>query len=131
VDRRRSPGLPQNLQTVQPNNPLFVLRQNLLSAQPIVPTISSAIRARRAFRNAPARRPAIVLCPPSSSGANMEASGYTVRETDPFEDRPGIVLAAREVSPYVNCLRLMWDAMREPVREAFPEAPGRPSGPDA
>ena len=54
----------------------------------------------------------------------MDTAGYDVRESDPFEDRPGIVLAAREVSPYVNRLRLMWDAMRAPVLEVFPAPPG-------
>jgi len=56
----------------------------------------------------------------------MNKAGYTVRETDPFENKPGIVLAAREVSPYVNRMRLMWDAMRGPIIEAFPAAPGIP-----
>jgi hypothetical protein len=54
----------------------------------------------------------------------MEAAGYTVRESDPFEDRPGIVLAVRDVSPYVNRMRLMWDAMRQPALDVFPAAPG-------
>jgi hypothetical protein len=36
------------------------------------------------------------------------------------------VLQTREPSPYVNRVRLMWQAMREPVLAAFPAAPGRP-----
>jgi hypothetical protein len=59
----------------------------------------------------------------------MEAAGYTVRETDPFEDRPAIVLTARGTSPYVNRIRLMWEVMREPVVEVFPAPPGRPGKP--
>ncbi|MXZ71834.1 MAG: Fic family protein [Acidobacteria bacterium] len=54
----------------------------------------------------------------------METAGYDVRESDPFLDRPGIVLPVRELSPYVNRLRLMWDAMRAPVLEGFPAPPG-------
>ena len=52
----------------------------------------------------------------------MEAAGYTVRESDPFEDTPGIVLAEREASPYANRIRLMWDAMRQKRRwKSFPQ----------
>jgi hypothetical protein len=54
----------------------------------------------------------------------MAAAGYTVRESDPFEDRPGIVLAGRDISPYVNRIRLVWDAMRQPALDVFPAAPG-------
>jgi hypothetical protein len=54
----------------------------------------------------------------------MAAAGYMVRESDPFEDRPGIVLAGRDISPYVNRIRLMWDAMRQPALDVFPAAPG-------
>lgn len=61
----------------------------------------------------------------------MEKAGYTVRETDPFEGKPGIILAGREASPYVNRLRLMWDAMRGPILEAFPNAPGIPGDPQS
>ena len=55
----------------------------------------------------------------------MAAAGYNVRETDPFGDGP-MVLSARERSPYVNRIRLMWQAMRGPVIERFPQAPGLP-----
>ena len=43
-----------------------------------------------------------------------------MRETDPFADAPAVVLSTREHSPYVNRMRLMWQAMREPVLAAFP-----------
>ncbi len=56
----------------------------------------------------------------------MSAAGYDVRETDPFADRPSLVLPARETSPYVNRIRLLWQKMREPVTERFPKAPGLP-----
>jgi fido (protein-threonine AMPylation protein) len=61
--------------------------------------------------------------------ATMRAADYTVREEDPFDDT--VVLQAREPSPYVNRLRLMWEAMRGQVIERFPPAPGLPEHPDA
>ena len=42
-----------------------------------------------------------------------------------------MVFAAREVSPYVNRIRLLWQKMREPVVERFPKAPGVPRNSDA
>src|SRR6516165_7062777 len=45
----------------------------------------------------------------------MAAAGYTVRETDPFNDRPALAVPAREASPYVNRIRLLWQKMRDPV----------------
>jgi fido (protein-threonine AMPylation protein) len=56
----------------------------------------------------------------------MTAAGYNVRETDPFADRPTLVLPIRETSPYVNRIRLMWQKLRGPVIDRFPKAPGLP-----
>jgi hypothetical protein len=56
----------------------------------------------------------------------MRTAGYTVNETDPFGDKPAVVFGARETSPYVNRLRMMWAAMREPVLKNFPAPPGLP-----
>jgi len=56
----------------------------------------------------------------------MRTAGFDVRESDPFESKPPAILSGRERSPYVNRLRLMWNAMREVVIERFPEAPGIP-----
>ena len=56
----------------------------------------------------------------------MRTAGYEVWENDPFETKPTILLPPRELSAYVNRIRLMWQAMREPVLEYFPEAPGVP-----
>lgn len=75
-------------------------------------------RLAGAFRNAGQGRIADEIL------ETMAAAGYTVRESDPFEDRPGIVLGVRDISPYVNRIRLMWDAMRQPVIDVFPAAPG-------
>lgn len=54
----------------------------------------------------------------------MKAAGYDVRESDPFNDRPSLSLPTRETSPYVNRIMLLWDKMRQPIIERFPEAPG-------
>ena len=77
-------------------------------------------RLAGAFRNAGQSRIADDIV------KTMDKAGYKVREIDPFESKPGIILSTREASPYVNRIRLMWDAMREPILEVFPEAPGIP-----
>ena len=82
-------------------------------------------RLSGAFRNAGNARIADEIL------RTMAAAGYDVRETEPFEDRPAVVLAAREASPYVNRLRLMWETMRGPVLEAFPAAPRLPGNHEA
>lgn len=56
----------------------------------------------------------------------MIAAGYEIRESDPFADKPGPFFSARETSPYVHRIQLMWQKMRDPVLEVFPQAPGRP-----
>ncbi len=54
----------------------------------------------------------------------MQSAGYDVRVTDPFESPSVIKLSPREVSPYVNRIRLMWHQMRGTIIENFPTAPG-------
>jgi len=56
----------------------------------------------------------------------MRTAGYTVNESDPFADKPEVTFGARETSPYVNRLRMMWAAMREPVIKHFPVPPDLP-----
>ena len=56
----------------------------------------------------------------------MEKAGYAIREADPFEGQTGTTLALRETSPYVNRMRLMWDAMRQTAIDVFPAPPGMP-----
>jgi len=56
----------------------------------------------------------------------MSAAGYNVRESDPFADKPALVIGPRETSPYVNRIRLLWQKMREPVIDRFPKVPGLP-----
>lgn len=61
----------------------------------------------------------------------MSAAGYDVRENDPFADKLNWVIPAREMSPYVNRIRLLWQKMRGPVLDRFPKPPGRPGDIDA
>lgn len=56
----------------------------------------------------------------------MEAADYKVQEVDPFEDEATLTFGRREVSPYVNRMRLMWHDMREKVIAHFPQAPKDP-----
>jgi fido (protein-threonine AMPylation protein) len=60
----------------------------------------------------------------------MAAAGYKLRESDPFNNRPALGPPAREASPYVARIRLLWQKMREPVIERFPKAPGLPRNAD-
>ncbi|MFK0569653.1 Fic family protein [Endozoicomonas sp.] len=50
----------------------------------------------------------------------MRAADLQVQETDPFSEKINISFGRREVSPYVNRMRLMWAQMRESVIEHFP-----------
>jgi hypothetical protein len=61
----------------------------------------------------------------------MRTADYDIREKDPFEDTMNLILPAREQSPYVNRIRLMWQQMREPILKQFPGAPGRSPDIDA
>ncbi len=53
----------------------------------------------------------------------MKSAGYDVRETDPFNDKLPVLLNSREVSPYVNRIKIMWSQMRQTVIDNFPKAP--------
>ncbi len=55
--------------------------------------------------------------------ATMKSAGYDVRETDPFKEKMQLELSSREVSPYVNRIRIMWKQMRDVVIKYFPDAP--------
>jgi hypothetical protein len=82
-------------------------------------------RLAGAFRNAGQARIADEIV------RTMEKAGYTVRESDPYADRPPLTLVTREASPYVNRLRLMWAQMRIAVLDVFPPPPGLPAKPGA
>lgn len=53
----------------------------------------------------------------------MNAAGYTVRESDPFDEKPILVPTTRVSSPQVHRMKLMWQCMRDPVLELFPPTP--------
>ncbi|MEO6282749.1 MAG: Fic family protein [Dyadobacter sp.] len=61
----------------------------------------------------------------------MQAAGYDVRENDPFNEKLKSVFSFREVSPYVNRIKLMWEQMREVVIRNFPKPPGIPKNVDS
>jgi hypothetical protein len=61
----------------------------------------------------------------------MRAAGYTVNETDPFEDDRKITLPLRERSPYVSRMHTNWQTMREEIISQFPEPPGIPDDKEA
>ncbi|MFC1719652.1 Fic family protein [Pseudomonadota bacterium] len=77
-------------------------------------------RLAGAFRNAGRERIADQII------RTMKTAGYKVLESDPFENRPPIILDLRDASPYVNRIRLMWQDMRQLIIERFPAAPGLP-----
>jgi len=53
----------------------------------------------------------------------MKAAGYIIIEDDPFKEKPPIIFSERELSPYVNRIRMNWADMRGVVLENFPQAP--------
>jgi len=55
--------------------------------------------------------------------ATMKSAGYDVREVDPFKEKMELELQPREVSPYVNRIKIMWKQMRDVVIKYFPDAP--------
>lgn len=57
----------------------------------------------------------------------MRSAGHTVQENDPFSEKSTIVFEQREISPYVNRLRMLWAAFREPILEHFPPAAAKVS----
>lgn len=61
----------------------------------------------------------------------MRAADYTVQESDPFGMQSGLTVSARERSPHVNRIRLMWQAMRGPAIDIFPAPKGLPKDKDA
>ncbi len=54
----------------------------------------------------------------------MEAVGYDIRETDPFDTPSPIIFTERMSSPYVARIQLLWQHMREDVLQEFPPTPG-------
>jgi hypothetical protein len=52
----------------------------------------------------------------------MQAADLKVQEVDPFNEKTNISFGRRDISPYVNRMRLMWSDMREPIIKHFPES---------
>ena len=61
----------------------------------------------------------------------MRAVGYSITEDDPFKEKPAIIFTDRELSPYVNRMRMTWADMRGVVLENFSQAPELPQDVDA
>lgn len=62
---------------------------------------------------------------------DMEIAGFTVRETNPFDQfTPSLAAGTKVISPYASRIEVLWRAMREQVQEIFLEAPGIPDNPD-
>jgi hypothetical protein len=55
----------------------------------------------------------------------MKSAGYTVNECDPFKEKTPVVFVAREISPYVNRVKVMWEKMRTPIINNFPASLGQ------
>ncbi|MFC1494567.1 Fic family protein [Thermodesulfobacteriota bacterium] len=55
----------------------------------------------------------------------MQKADYDIREKDPFEKKASLILPVRQLSPYVNRIRLMWKQMREPILDNIPASPDR------
>ena len=53
----------------------------------------------------------------------MQAADLKMQEDDPFAEKVQISFGRRDVSPYVNRMRLMWAQMRESIIAHFPEQP--------
>ncbi len=60
----------------------------------------------------------------------MRATGYSIIEDDPFKEKPAIIFSDRELSPYVNRIRMDWAEMRGFVLENFPPELGLPQNTD-
>jgi len=56
----------------------------------------------------------------------IKQAGYDIREEDPFSEKLTLKLSARERSPYINRIRLMWIQMRDTIIGDFPQSPGIP-----
>ena len=56
----------------------------------------------------------------------FRSADYEIRENNPFTEKDSVILDTREISPYVNRVRLMWQKLREYVSGTFPNEPGIP-----
>ena len=58
--------------------------------------------------------------------ATMEAAGFAMRETDPFDPAHTFADIGRQATPIVGRIEALWEAMRGPILEIVPCPPGRP-----
>jgi Fic family protein len=56
----------------------------------------------------------------------MKGAGYDMRASDPFTAHQQLTVLKPGVSPIVGRIRALWDSLRAPALECFPEAPGLP-----
>ena len=56
----------------------------------------------------------------------MRAAGYDVRESDPFAPQQALAALPAAAPPIVGRVQAMWESMRGPVLEVFPQPPGLP-----
>ncbi len=57
----------------------------------------------------------------------MQAAGYDVRESNPFEAIVPVHLFTTERSPYINRIKQLWHDMRETIISVFPKSPALPA----
>ncbi len=57
--------------------------------------------------------------------SNMKSAGYQTTEKNPLDEKSSLAFRVREVSPYTNRMKMMWEKMREPVITNFPVPPTR------
>lgn len=50
----------------------------------------------------------------------MKSAGFNAREEDPFKQKLKYSPSSREVSPYVNRIKFMWQDMRQSIIDNFP-----------
>lgn len=53
----------------------------------------------------------------------MKTAGYTIQESDPFNEPTPIKFSLRDTSPYVNRMRMDWESMREDILKSFAPPP--------
>jgi hypothetical protein len=53
----------------------------------------------------------------------MRAAGHDLHEYDPFQDHSTVLFGARQCSPHINRLKLLWASARGSVVRAFPAPP--------
>ena len=61
----------------------------------------------------------------------LQAGGYHLIETDPFETPPIVVAPAIKRSPYVIRIHTMWASMQKTAIGAFDAPPGAPASTSA